>query len=533
MPHANPSASFEVAVRHLFRHLDNAKRLRRNPLVNKLFKNREAMGNLDESIVLSIIRARIQAAARDYCDIAPPDKRAVAKRQYAVLIGCLQGRSTKQLAHSLGISLRQCYRERSVICLRVGEVLRRDTVSPLGPLLHIENPFDSQMERAAARIRNGDYAPAMRQYDSLIAAGSLLQKCRALISRAELELELGFLSSAKSSLAALSALVAETPKSEGAYGETVTLQLLQARLAWDNGTFAKASEKLASARAASVEFRDGPTERLRCIYADVALESAKRAFDLGDFDAVKSFIVEAKYACESVSAPHERIANVLLMESCLNFANAQPGANTPLDDPISLAAKAHSSAVQCGSIKWRLKTELFLIALQRSSINVLRRGLLILSLAKELGNEPLFTLLSLELADLLLETPSWREAERVMQVAIPDGTFYAGSFSMLKAVYQLKARAASAAKKHANVAHALASRTRAPRFQASTLRLLGFSSYLLGERDEATDYITAAVPLAERFGSAPARLKTLRTAALITGRRKYAKEAATLALAIR
>jgi hypothetical protein len=176
---------------------------------------------------------------------------------------------------------------------------------------------------------------------------------------------------------------------------------------------------------------------------------------------------------------------------------------------------------------------LFLIALQRSSLNVLQRGLLILSLAKELGNEPLFALLSLELADLLLETPSWREAERVMQVTLPDGTFYAGSFSMLKAVYRLKARVPLAAKNHANVAHALASRSGAPRFQASTLRLLGFSSYLLGERDEATDYITAAVPLAERFASAPARLKTLRTAALITGRRKYAKEAATLGSAIR
>lgn len=532
MPRANPNASFEVAARHLFRHLNDAKELKRNPLVKKYFDNRAGTTNLDDRTIL-ILWTRIHAAAKDYRVNAPRDKEAAIQRRLAVLAGCLQGRSVKQLAHSLGISLRQCYRERSLIYRYVGEALRRDTLSPVGPIVHIEDAFESQMERAAVRVRNGDYALAMRQYDSLIAEGSARQKCRALVRRGELELELGFLSSAESSLEALSMLVAEAAEGEALYGESVAVQLLQARLAWDKGKFSEAVAKLSLARAASAEFKDGPSERLRCIYADIALESAKRAFDLGDFDAAKSFIVEAKHASEATTVPHERLANILLTESCLGFASTRPGEDIPKHGPIALAAMAHSAAVQCGSIKWRLKAELFLIALQRSSLDVLQRGLLILSLANELQNAPLFALLSLELADLLLETPSWRRAEGVMDVTVPDGSFYAGSFSMLKAAYHLKARAPSAAKHHAKVAHALASRAGAPRFQASTLRLLGFCSYLLGERDEATDYISLAVPLAERFASAPARLKTLRTAARITGRRKYAKEAAKLASAIR
>jgi hypothetical protein len=534
MPHANPDASFEAAARHLFRHLDDAKELKRNPLVKRLFEKREDVSNLDQSSALGIIRARIQAVARDYCDAARPEERARAQRQFAVLSGCLQGRSVKEVAHYLEISLRQCYRERCLIYRHVGEVLRRDAFRPVGPILHIEDACETQMERAAVRVANGDYFPAMRQYKSLVDEGSVRQKLRALVSRAELELELGILPSAESSLAALSTLVGRqdgAPKAE-LNAASGYLQLLEARLAWEKGVFAEALTKLLLARIASAEFRDDPAEHLRGLYADIALECAKRAFDLGDFDNVKSLLVAAKYASDTISTPHQRTANILLMESSVNFASMRPGAGTPLHDPIALASRAHSAALQCGSIKWRLKAEMFLTALQRSSLNVAQRGQLILSLARDLRNPPLIAMLSLELADLLLETPFWRQAERLMRVTLPHQSFYAGSFSMLKAVYRLKARSPSAAKRHAKTAHAIAMRAAAPRFQASTLRLLGYSSYLLGEREKATDYIDSAVPLAEQYGSAPARLKTLRTAALITGKRKYAREAEILALSI-
>ena len=395
------------------------------------------------------------------------------------------------------------------------------------------NAFEIKMQRAAARSANGDYRMAMRQYDSLIAESGSCQKLTALISRAELDLELGDLPSADSSLAVLSTFLAQAgdlPDVDIKAAEA-SLQLFEARLAWERGSFGEASSKLSMARSTCLEFRDDPAERLRGIYAEIALESANRAFDLGDFDATKTFLAAARDTNDTTLGPRQRTANVLLMESLVSFASMRPGTPT-LDDPITLASRAHSIALRCGSIKWRLKAEMFLTALQRSTVNVMQKGELILSLARDLRNPRLFAMLSLELADLLLETPYWRQVERLMRVTLPRESFYAGSFSMLKAVYRLKAHSVPAAKKHAQTAHAIARRAGAPRFQASTLRLLGCSSYLLGERELAADYIVSAVPLAEQYASAPACLKTFRTAALITGKRKYAREAEMLASTI-
>ena len=533
MPRANPGASFEAAVRHLFRHLADAKELKRNPLVEPFFGKQAHIGKLQQGNALSLIRAGIQAAAKHYLGAAGPEERERARMQLTILYGGLQGRSVKELANQLGISLRQCYRERSLIHRYVADFLRRANFQCIEPIVHIASAFEIKMQRASARIANGDYRLAMRQYESLIAEGGTCQKLIALVSRAELNLELGDLRSAESSLAALSTFLAQAddlPDADIKAAEA-SLQLFEARFAWERGSFGEALSKLSTVRSTSVGFRDDPFESLRGIYADIALESANRAFDLGDFDATKRFLAAARQADDTTLGPRQRTANVLLMESTVSFASMRPGAPA-LDDPIALASRAHSIALQCGSIKWRLKTEMFLTALQRSSLNVMQKGELILSLAKDLQNPRLFAMLSLELADLLLETPYWRQVERLMRVTLPRESFYAGSFSMLKAVYRLKAHSAPAAKKHAQMAHAIAKRAAAPRFQASTLRLLGCSSYLLGEREQAADYIVSAVPLAEQYGSAPACLKTFRTAALITGKRKYAREAELLASAI-
>lgn len=533
MPRANPGASFEAAVRHLFRHLADAKELKRNPIVGPLFEKDARIGNLPQRSALSLIRAGIQAGAKHYFESAGPEERERAQMQLTILYGCLQGRSVKELASQLRISLRQCYRKRSLIHRYVADFLRRDTFKSIDPVVHIASVFETKMQRAAARSANGDYRLAMRQYESLIAEGGTRQKLIALVSSAELSLELGDLPSAESSLAALSTFLAQTGDLPDVdiKAAAASLQLFEARLAWDRGSFGDALSKLSAARSTSVGFSEDPSECLRDIYADISLESANRAFDLGDFDTTKRFLAAARQANEKTLGASQRTANVLLMESTVSFASMRPG-QPVLDDPIALASRAHGIALQCGSIKWRLKAEMFLTALQRSTVNVMQKGELILSLASDLRNPRLFAMLSLELADLLLETPYWRQAERLMRVTLPRESFYAGSFSMLKAVYRLKAHSAPAAKKHAQMAHAIARRAGAPRFQASTLRLLGCSSYLLGQQEQAADYIASAVPLAEQYGSAPACLKTFRTAALITGKRKYAREAEMLASTI-
>jgi len=535
MPRANPTASFDVAVRHLFRHLDDAAELRRNPLVRRYFNNQSGISTFHQKHVLSLIRSAIDAAADRYRDAAGPDASPSTYRQLHILRGSMQRVAVRDIANQLGISQRQCYRERSAIYRYIADCIRHGEVRQIPPGAHISSSIGIQMDRAAQRAANGDYHQAMRSYNSLIEKGDIRAKLEAFIKRVELELELGDLSSAETSLCEFSWLLKTFSKGlsdASVRRASVYLELFGSRLAWERGSFEEAARKLSIARSMSLAFRNDVAKDFRSLYADIALESADRAFNLGDFDATRAFVLVAKDADRTLLGPTARTACIVLGEALLSFVSMRPGGDATLHDQIALARQAQTIALQCGALKWRLHSEMFLTTLQRTSENILQRGELILSIARDLRNPPLHATLSLEFADLLLDTPFWRRAKDLMRVSVPKESFYAGNFSMLKALYYLKAGSAAGARRHAKVAYAIAKGAASPKLQASTLRILGGASYLLGHRGEAEDYILSTLPLAEKYGTALACLKAYQSAALITGRRKYAREARKLSLAV-
>ena len=477
----------------------------------------------------------IDAAADRYCDAAGPDASPTTYRQLHILRRSIRKVAVRDIANQLGISQRQCYRERSAIYRYIADFIRRGGVREIEPRAQISSSFGIQMERAAQRATNGDYHQAMRSYNSLIQKGDIRAKLEAFIKRVELELEIGDLPSAETSLRELSWILKTFSKSlsdASVRRVSVYLGLFGSRLAWERGSFEEAAQKLSTARSMSLAFRNEAAEDFRSLYADVALESAHRAFDLGDFDATRAFVLIAKDADRTLLGPTARTACIALGEALLSFVSMRPGGDATLHDQVALARQAQTIALQCGALKWRLHAEMFLIALQRTDANILQRGELILSITRDLRNPPLHATLSLEIADSLLDTPFWRRAKDLMRLSVPKESFYAGNVSMLKALYYLKAGSAVGARRHAKIAYAIAKEAASPKLQASTLRILGGASYLLGRRGEAEDYILSTLPLAENYGTALARLKAYQSAALITGRRKYAREARILSLAI-
>ena len=532
MPRANPAASFEVAIRHLFRHLNDPERLRSNPLAKRFFESRR---RIHQKGALLAIRSLIDAAAKAYRDVAAPDERPKVERQLTILYGCIKKQTVKQMSSQLGVSVRQCYRERSAIYRYVAEFIRHHDLRKAAPVANIASPFEVEMERAALRAENGDYDQAIRAYTSLVSKGATRQKLEAFNKRVELELELGSLRAAESLLSDLAVMLkgcAECLSETEIKAYSAQIDLLGARLAWELGSFEVAFSKLFEARDASLRFRDAYAGRFRGLYADIALTSANRAFEVGDFDSARIFLRLTRDADSTVSISSGAAANVSLIEAMLNVSTMRPGAEVTLRDQIDLVNQAQAIALQCGSLKWRLQAEVALTMLRRSSENVLEKVELILSVAKGLRNPRLFATLSLELADLLLETPFWRRAKALFRVTLPRASLNAGYFSLLKAVYYLKAGSAATSLTHAKDAYAIAKAARALKLQASTLRLLAEVSHDLGYDAEAADYILSALPLAERYASAPVCLKVYRSAALITGSRKYAREAKMLALAL-
>src|SRR5580704_7013541 len=111
MPYADPSRSFESAVRHLFRHWADARALRRNPLVRKALGSDARLK--DPELVAAVRRRVLRVAARAGGN----------ERHAAIATAIFAPERPEATAKRLGLSLRQYYRERSEACRIVASIL--------------------------------------------------------------------------------------------------------------------------------------------------------------------------------------------------------------------------------------------------------------------------------------------------------------------------------------------------------------------------------------------------------------------------
>jgi tetratricopeptide (TPR) repeat protein len=119
---ANPESFFEVAARHLFRHINDVDALRGNPLVRSFFACAGRDGG--DTIVLPRIHARIlMEAAALRKERATLWSKEHVRRQHAIVVALCGGEHAEDTAARLGLSRRHYYRERHIICMRVARAL--------------------------------------------------------------------------------------------------------------------------------------------------------------------------------------------------------------------------------------------------------------------------------------------------------------------------------------------------------------------------------------------------------------------------
>ena len=120
MPRANPERSFDAAVRHLFRHLNEPHQLRRNPLVRHLSHTVEGepTGQADKN-AMSQLRILIGNVARRCIEVSTSED-TNGYRQWAIATKCLlEGQRSELIAAELGISQRKFYYERAEVCKEI------------------------------------------------------------------------------------------------------------------------------------------------------------------------------------------------------------------------------------------------------------------------------------------------------------------------------------------------------------------------------------------------------------------------------
>jgi hypothetical protein len=178
-PKVDSRASFAAAAKHLFRHLHDARALRKNPLVCRYFANGEtgpsggretaALGRIHEAVRRGAERCR-DADLREGLD-----ERAL--RQYAIVTQqCLERRPIEQVAAALGISSAHCYRERAAACRRVAHyIVERDAAPVLDPL-PILDEFRFFADQTMHRAEFGDADAVFRECDQLVRNASSPQE---------------------------------------------------------------------------------------------------------------------------------------------------------------------------------------------------------------------------------------------------------------------------------------------------------------------------------------------------------------------
>jgi hypothetical protein len=125
MPCAQPK-TFDAAVKHLFRHLHEYRRLRTNPIAAKLF----AEWNVETSAAgqrRAVARLRLLVVKTNR-DLYARGNRSSdgdrGERQYKLAeLLYDEGRSIAEVARTLGISLKHCYRERAKISARIASAI--------------------------------------------------------------------------------------------------------------------------------------------------------------------------------------------------------------------------------------------------------------------------------------------------------------------------------------------------------------------------------------------------------------------------
>lgn len=212
MPLADPSSSLKCATRHLFRHLDDPKRLRRNPLVSRLFEC-SSRGHFDREAgakALQEVRRLVTQAIQDIKTADAPSGDAKRSRFQCALVQktYLESVPLSCIAVELGLSVRHLYRERAAACERIASLLResRSAASTVGALFDVQ---EFQFERACLVAESGSAEVALTLYATILnATPSHRVKAEAELSSTEVALSAGLLSGAKAALCGLRTLSA-------------------------------------------------------------------------------------------------------------------------------------------------------------------------------------------------------------------------------------------------------------------------------------------------------------------------------------
>jgi len=537
LPKIDSNASFNVAAKHLFRHLHEPRALRRNPLVRRFFEDSAlgGFGRARERAVLDRIHQLIRQGAeqcRDADFVSGRHERA--QRQHTIVIHhCLEQQPIREVATALGISYQYCYRERADICSRLARYIYEYEDMPALDYFPELDEFQFLMDRAS-HAGFGDIKTAFHECDELVrVAPSALQRIEALHTSALVAIEFGNVERAKDAYAAAQALWVERLAAGPSPSRNVAqacIDLVGSKLAYYCADTSEAVRMAQRAVSHLEQVQASASAHTRELYVESLYDLGKTFYSLGDadrgYDCIASAEANLCHVRAASSRLHTRIMvaiwrlrNQMLMSSKSWYPSGQrlKGLATAFERAYASGSLIEAAGALAGLSEYNV--------FAGNDREAFRAARLAVFLLKQQPSERVRVQASLSIGLLLISTRYWQYAMSLLPSAAElelCDAYHRQLAAYFSAEHAFRLRRFDTAR---SLTAGVAGGREYADITVSTELIAAASAHELGQRPEARTLIDEAILVAERLGLAPILRDAYSIAAKITGARRFERQA--------
>jgi hypothetical protein len=533
--------AFNVAAKHLFRHLHEPSFLRTNPIARRFFQDQtgaalpsgrehEALAKLHELVLEGAVARRDTDLARG--------KQKKAFRQYTIVTQqCLGRRLIRDVAVELGISYYHCYRERAEICRRIARhICEAENTPALQYIVDIDE-FQLLVDRTMWHAIYSNSTNAFRKCDELVElAPSPRHKVEALCTGALIALHFADIKRAENNHLVARGLCAENMPANPPTTWQVALALTDFAAAGVAHHLGDTSEAISLARRASV--RLGPiqtnaTVYVRELYTKSLNQLAGDLWNVGDSEEAYNLFLDAEASLRyipatmisartSVMIQLWRVRNRLLMSSKTWYpcSHRIRGLQTAFE-------QAHESGTPIQALEALLGlTETYAFA--GNGAQALHLGHLAIAIAEQQANDWVQARTLVAVSHRLLRTPHWKHGlslySKARRLGVKEAVYCAdlASLAAERAVRLGSFRDAWRLATCEDQGHDPSEIRFRKDLAAAT------AAHGLGWKREALAKTEVLIADAERAGSAPILKDAYELAAELTGDSQFTKKATAL-----
>lgn len=546
MPSVDLSASFDLAVKHLFRHLREPRALRKNPLVRRFFDNPATggLGRVRDNAVLGRIHDLMRQGAeqcRDADLTAGKGERAL--RQYTIVsLLCFERCGMREIATKLGISYGYCYRERAEICRRIARYICEYDNAVTVDYLEEFDEFRFLLDRALRRAAFGDMNAAFDECDDLIrVASSKYKKVEALRTSALVSMGFGSVKRAEDAYAAAQDLFEGKLSVSPSPSENVAqafIDLMGSELAYYRANAGQALRLVqrATSRLQAVQANAEPS--VRELYVESLYELGTAFCNSNDLDSAYDCLAraEANLCDVRTASPRLRTRIMVAVWKLRNHLLMNAKMWRPSWQRVKGLTAAFEQAYAAGLLfeaADALDTLAEYHAFAGNHEESLRLGHCAALIAKQQPNERMRAQVSIRVAMTLLSTRYGEYAQSLIPSAeelVSCDAYHRELVSHFAAERAFRLR-------NFRDAWTLSRREEGRRENAtltvSRRIVAAAAAHELERRCDARALIEAVIPEAEQFGSAPILRDAYRVAAKVTGDIRFKRRASEVVRLLR